>query len=257
MDYRIHLKQFDGPLDLLLHLIERADLDIKDIFVSQITSEFLGYMNELDELDMDTASEFLTVAATLVYMKSRSLFPAVKPENEEEEDPGDALIKQLQEYKRLKEASENMRELAHEASFMRTKKPEEFPLPPKRITLKDTNTDSLFRALLTVLARFEEPAKEPVVHNVSKAKYTVRACTREIRARLTGQNGRTDFEELTAGAEKAEVIVIFMSLLEMVLDGEIRISQKSYYGNISIKALNLIENDENKNYMDEDEAEQN
>ena len=123
MDYRIHLKQFDGPLDLLLHLIERADLDIKDIYVSQITSEFLGYMSELDELDMDAASEFLTVAATLVYMKSRSLFPAVKPENEEEEDPGEALIKQLQEYKRLKEASENMRELAHGASFMRTKKP--------------------------------------------------------------------------------------------------------------------------------------
>ena len=254
MDYRIHLKQFDGPLDLLLHLIERADLDIKDIYVSQITSEFLGYMNELDELDMDTASEFLTVAATLVYMKSRSLFPAVKPENEEEEDPGEALVKQLQEYKRFKEASENMRELAHEASLMRTKKPEEFPLPPKRITLKDTNINSLFHAMLAALARAEEPEKQPVVHKVRKAKYTVRACTREIREKLIRLNGETDFEFLVSGSEKAEIIVIFMSLLEMVLDGEIRISQKCYCGNITVTALKLLENDENLNYMDEDGA---
>ena len=73
MEYRVHLKQFDGPLDLLIHLIEKAEVDIKDIFVSEITSEFLSYMTELDELDMEQASEFLTVAATLVYANTRLL----------------------------------------------------------------------------------------------------------------------------------------------------------------------------------------
>ena len=134
MEYRVHLKQFDGPLDLLIHLIEKAEVDIKDIFVSEITSEFLSYMTELDELDMEQASEFLTVAATLVYAKSRSLFPPVLKEtdgDETEEDPGEALIRQLREYKAFKEAAKTMRELAHEAYGMRTKPPEEFPLPPR------------------------------------------------------------------------------------------------------------------------------
>lgn len=73
MAYQVHLKQFDGPLDLLLHLIEQAEVDIKDIFISEITTQYLAYMAQVDELDMDTASEFLTMAATLVYIKSRSL----------------------------------------------------------------------------------------------------------------------------------------------------------------------------------------
>ena len=71
MAYEVHLKEFDGPLDLLLHLIEQAKVDIKDIFISEITNQYLSLMEELDELDMDTASEFLTMAATLVYIKSR------------------------------------------------------------------------------------------------------------------------------------------------------------------------------------------
>lgn len=75
MAYEVHLKEFDGPLDLLLHLIEQAKVDIKDIFISEITNQYLSLMEELDELDMDTASEFLTMAATLVYIKSRSLLP--------------------------------------------------------------------------------------------------------------------------------------------------------------------------------------
>ena len=75
MAYRVKLEQFEGPLDLLLHLIERAELDIKDIFISEITAEYLSYMDAVDELDMDTASEFLTMAATLLYIKSRQLLP--------------------------------------------------------------------------------------------------------------------------------------------------------------------------------------
>lgn len=258
MDYRIHLKQFDGPLDLLLHLIEKASLDIRDIFVSEITSEFLSYMNELDELDMDAASEFLTVAATLIYMKSRSLVPNIKKEetdgDEETEDPGEMLIRQLREYKRFKEAAEKMRELAHGASFMRTKKPEEFPLPPKQITLKDTDINSLFRALLTVLSRYEEPEREAPVYEVSHEKYTVRACAHEIRDKLLLQNGKARFTELITGAERAKAVVIFMALLEMIFTGEIRILQKRYCGDISIEAVNLLSDDANLNYTDEDEA---
>ena len=81
MAYRVHIRQFDGPLDLLLHLIGRAEIDIADIFVSEITQQYLSYMDQLDEVDMDTASDFLAMAATLLYIKSRHLLP--RPPREE------------------------------------------------------------------------------------------------------------------------------------------------------------------------------
>ena len=100
MAYRVHIRQFDGPLDLLLHLIGRAEIDIADIFVSEITQQYLSYMDQLDEVDMDTASDFLAMAATLLYIKSRHLLPRPPREEAEDaqEDPEQALIRQLREY---------------------------------------------------------------------------------------------------------------------------------------------------------------
>ena len=253
MEYRVHLSQFSGPLDLLLHLVEKAEVDIKDIFVSEITSEFLEYLKELDELDMEQASSFLTVAATLVYMKSRSLFPPAPKEEEEEEDPGELLIRQLREYKTFKEASETMRELAHEAARMHSKLPEEFPVPPAEIILKDTTTQKLFEAMLSALNRGEEPEKRETLHEVTADAFTIRSCSRRVRDVLRSNNGKTCFEELTEGASKMEIIVTFMALLEMISCGEIRLSQERYCGRIDIYALKLIRDDEKISYMDEEE----
>ena len=253
MEYRVHLSQFSGPLDLLLHLVEKAEVDIKDIFVSEITSEFLEYLKEIDELDMEQASSFLTVAATLVYMKSRSLFPPAPKEEEEEEDPGELLIRQLREYKTFKEASETMRELAHEAARMHSKLPEEFPVPPAEIILKDTTTQKLFEAMLSALNRGEEPEKLETLHEVTADAFTIRSCSRRVRDVLRSNNGKTCFEELTEGASKMEIIVTFMALLEMISCGEIRLSQERYCGRIDIYALKLIRDDEKISYMDEEE----
>ena len=116
MPYIVSLKQFDGPLDLLLTLISNAKVDIQDIFVSEITEQYLETMNLVDELDMDSASEFLQMAATLLEIKSRAMLPKPpKPESEDELSPEEALIKQLTEYKQFKEASERMHELEEEA----------------------------------------------------------------------------------------------------------------------------------------------
>ena len=253
MEYRVHLSQFSGPLDLLLHLVEKAEVDIKDIFVSEITSEFLEYLKEIDELDMEQASSFLTVAATLVYMKSRSLFPPAPKEEEEEEGPGELPIRQLREYKTFKEASETMRELAHEAARMHSKLPEEFPVPPAEIILKDTTTQKLFEAMLSALNRGEEPEKRETLHEVTADAFTIRSCSRRVRDVLRSNNGKTCFEELTEGASKMEIIVTFMALLEMISCGEIRLSQERYCGRIDIYALKLIRDDEKISYMDEEE----
>ena len=104
MAYEVHLKEFDGPLDLLLHLIEQAKVNIKDIFISEITNQYLSLMEELDELDMDTASEFLTMAATLVYIKSRSLLP--KPPKEAEEEGFKELAEKFRAVGRIEKTHE-------------------------------------------------------------------------------------------------------------------------------------------------------
>lgn len=251
MDYRVHIKQFDGPLDLLLHLIEKSELDIRDIFISEITAEFLEYMKQLDELDLDQASEFLTVAATLVYAKSRSLFPPEPKAEDEEEDPAEQLIRRLKEYKAFKEASEAMRSLAESAAQMRTKQPEEFPLPPKEIILRDTTVERLFEAMLSALDRAAKAEPEPTVHAVRKDTYTVRSCSRRIRELLVQNKGRAAFSAVTAGAGRMELIVTFMALLEMIGGGEIRVEQKEYCGEIMIFEQKLVKNDAALNYMDE------
>ena len=99
MAYYVSLRQFEGPLDLLLHLISKAKVDIKDIFVSEITEQYLASMQDIDELDMDTASEFLTMAATLLEIKSRALLPRPPKEEDGEETPEQALIRRLEENK--------------------------------------------------------------------------------------------------------------------------------------------------------------
>ena len=253
MEYRVHLNKFDGPLDLLLHLIEKAELDIKDIFLSEITAEFLEYLSELDELDMDQASSFLTVAATLVYMKSRSLFPPEPKEDEEEGDPGEALIRQLREYKLFREVSKEMRELAHEGYKLHGKPPEEFPLPPREIILRDTTTEMLYEAMLKALDRTKEQDKPETTHEVAADRFTIRSCSRRVREVLVTSGGRTSFSFLIEEASRAEIIATFMALLEMISSGEIRLEQSSYCGEIDIFAVKLIQNDEKLSYMDEEE----
>ena len=163
MAYEVHLKEFDGPLDLLLHLIEQAKVDIKDIFISEITNQYLSLMEELDELDMDTASEFLTMAATLVYIKSRSLLPKPPKEAEEEEDPEEALVRQLKEYKLFKQAGEKLNELSAGMRGVFSRLPEEFALPPQEYELEQATAEELRLRAGSGLRVVDETGREQLV----------------------------------------------------------------------------------------------
>ena len=137
--YRVHIQDFDGPLDLLLHLIEKAEVNIEDIFVSEITAEYLEYMQDLTEDELDAASDFLTVAAQLVYLKSRHLLPRPAPlEEDEEEDPEEAFIRRLKEYKIYKAAGEELSELYEQARLRFSRLPEELPPPKEEADLSTT-----------------------------------------------------------------------------------------------------------------------
>jgi len=238
MPYIVSLKQFDGPLDLLLTLISSAKVDIHDIFVSEITEQYLESMKLVDELDMDSASEFLQMAATLLEIKSRAMLPKPpKPEEEGELSPEEALIRQLEEYKRFKEVSQRMHQLEEEARALMTKLPEEYPLPPPNIEITGLTLEKLFKAYQRVLARAEqaEAAERMASREIRRDAFTVADCMVRITRRV--RRGSFRFSELFEdGFSRQEVVTMFMALLELIKLNRIHVSQEAAYDEIMLSA---------------------
>ena len=229
----ISLKQFEGPLDLLLHLISRAKVDIKDIFVSEITEQYLASLEGIDELDMDTASEFLTMAATLLEIKSRALLPRPpEPEEEGEETPEQALIRRLEEYKLYKESAGRMREFERAAMQAFSKLPEEYPLPPQPIELTGLSLDGLVRALERILARQaqeDEPGR--VIRAITRDRFTVEQCVFNLTARL--RKGPVLFTQmLSTQVTRDEIVTYFMAMLELIRLGRLHAQQEQVFDDI-------------------------
>ena len=237
MPYVVSLKQFDGPLDLLLTLISRAKIDIRDIFVSEITEQCLEYMAGIDELDMDAASEFLQMAATLVEIKSRALLPAPpKPEDPDAETPEQALIRQLTEYKAFKETCEDLKRLEQAAKLMLSKLPEEYPLPPPEFELTGLTLEGLTRAFLRVLSRARDESEAPRLREIRRDVYTVQECMKRIQARL--RKGDILFDDLF-GEEpcRAEIVALFMGMLELLKLNRVRVRQRGVFGEIVLSPV--------------------
>lgn len=229
----ISLKQFEGPLDLLLHLISKAKVDIKDIFVSEITEQYLASLEGIDELDMDTASEFLTMAATLLEIKSRALLPRPPaPEDEDGETPEQALIRRLEEYKLYKESAGRMREFERAAMQAFSKLPEEYPLPPQPIELTGLSLDGLVRALERILARQaqeDEPGR--VIRAITRDRYTVEQCVFNLTARL--RKGPVLFTQMLSDeVTRDEIVTYFMAMLELIRLGRLHAQQEQVFEDI-------------------------
>ena len=238
MPYIVSLKQFDGPLDLLLTLISNAKIDIHDIFVSEITEQYLETMKLVDELDMDSASEFLQMAATLLEIKSRAMLPKPpKPEDPDELTPEEALIRQLEEYRQFKEVSARMHELEEQARALLTKLPEEYPLPPPNIEITGLTLDRLIRAYRRVLERAEraDAADRMASREVRRDTYTVAGCMARISRRV--RRGGCTFAELFEGDyTRQEVVTMFLALLELIKLNRLHIDQESPYDEIHLSA---------------------
>ncbi|NLG25440.1 MAG: segregation/condensation protein A [Clostridiales bacterium] len=234
MAYVVNLRQFDGPLDLLLALISRAKLDICDIFVSEITEQYLSAMAGVDELDMDAASEFLQMAATLLEIKSRALLPVPPPEPaEDEESPEQALIRQLMEYKAYKEASGDLRRLEEAARALYGKLPEEFPLPPPEFELTGLTLKRLQLAFMRALSRLPAEDAAPRERELRREAYTVSACMFRIQSALRA--GDTTFDRLLPGRTcREEIVAMFMALLELMRLGRVALLQDSPYAELRI-----------------------
>ncbi|MGI6192062.1 MAG: segregation and condensation protein A [Christensenellales bacterium] len=226
-------------MDLLLHLIEKAEVDIKDIFVSEITSQYLDYMKGLDELEPDAASEFAAMAATLLLIKSRMLLPKPEPlEQEEEEDPETVLLRQIREYKLFKEASEELSSLKATADRLFVRLPEEFPKQPPKVDLDGVTTDALYEAFMKLLLRAGSGEQANAVRRVSRDAYNISDKLEYLESVLKSRGSIRFTELFSAESPKLERIVTFMALLELLSSGVATARQHEPFGDIIIAATN-------------------
>ena len=225
----VFLEAFEGPLDLLLHLIKRQNLDILDIPITQITEQYMRYVELMKELRLDLAGEYLVMAATLAEIKSKMLLP--RPADEEEEDPRADLIRRLRDYERYKQAAQDLNALPRlERDIFGALI--EFPDKSARIKPPEVSMDALLRAFAEVLQRSEAFSH----HHVQREPLSVRERMTLI---LDGINIK-DFKEFqeffTVEEGRAGVIVVFLALLELLKEALIEVAQNDLNGPIYIKA---------------------
>jgi segregation and condensation protein A len=235
-DYKVKLEVFEGPLDLLLYLIKKEEVDIYDIPIERITNQYMEYLTLMKLLNLEVAGEFLVMASTLMYIKSRELLPVHQQveaeDDEEEEDPRWELIRQLVEYKKFKDAAAQLqkREAEQENVFPRLPGQLEFesakPPPRPEVSLFD-----LIHAISSVLKRFQQ-RDEP--RDIFEDKWTVSEKIELLRELLAGK-GVLKFSELfQQSASRMEVVVTFLALLELIRLKQIVVSQPAPFSEIEI-----------------------
>lgn len=234
---RIDLDFFEGPLDLLLYLIRKNEYDIFDIPIAQITKQYLAYLDLLKDLDLEIAGEFLVMAATLMKIKSRMLLPRPKLEEEEDgEDPRAALVRQLLEYQKYKEAAEQFQDqeiLGRDVFARKFPSPELSDVESEESSYLEIDVYELIEALRQVLKRI--PERSP--HVIRMEPYSVRERMGQLVEMLKGVKSIT-FEELFEGAStRIEVITTFLSLLEMVKLQLVKIYQTGHKEPIRLTPL--------------------
>lgn len=239
--YKVQIEQFEGPLDLLLHLIGRARIDIEQIFVSEVTGQYLRFIADMPVLSMDRASEFIEMAATLVYIKSRMILPCEPVLEEDEEDPEQELIDRLKVYKVYKDLSYELK--AHESAGLDVfyKLPEEISFGDEKWEIEQMTLGSLCDAFREVLLRLPDAKYERVeevqIHN---DMFTVKERTRYI-LRTLGSMGSASFFSLFAQSRtRLEVAVTFLALLDLINKNLVSIKQEACYQDIIITRISEV-----------------
>lgn len=218
MAYKIKLDVFEGPLDLLLHLIRESQVDIYDIPISTITEQYLEYLDLMQDLNLEIAGEYLLMAATLTYIKSKMLLPKQESDEEETdefdgEDPRDMLVQKLIEYKKFKEAALKLREKELDQSQVFTRTPSEADIPEEGDLLLEVSVLELLRSFKKILDRLGDKAKR---FNLTLEEISVTDKLNEIMERLESREFVT-FDALFASARnRMEVIATFLATLELV-----------------------------------------
>ena len=232
LPYRVRLELFEGPLDLLLHLIKRNEVDFRELPVAQITEQYLGYLELMRDLNLDIAGEYLVMAATLTLIKSRMLLPTAEPEEGEELDPRADLVRQLLEYQRFREAAESLAErpLLRRDTFTREPSTEGLPPEPEGAPRVRVTLWELMEAFRAVLKR----AEPDPVHQVEAEAISLRSRIDGLLATL-GVARQVTFESLFGEQPtRGYVIVTFLAVLELMKQHVVEALQDESLGPIVI-----------------------
>ena len=235
MELEFKLQAFEGPMDLLLHLIDKNKVSIYDIPIAEITEQFLEYVRGMEEEQLDAASDFLVMAATLLDIKARMLLPASE-EDEEEGDPREELVRRLIEYKRYKLLGEDLEDMSagSELRFYRDERlPEEvlrYKAPVDLDSLLGDVDSEKLRAVFEDVMRRRADKEDTTRPDISKMKREVVPISSRITyvKERVKKGGRLSFRKLLeGGATKVEIIVTFLAILELMKTGEIRLTKDS------------------------------
>ncbi len=230
-DQRFQLEVFEGPLDLLLFLIRKNEIDIHHIPIQVLTRQYLEYLELMKMLDLDIAAEFLSMAATLMHIKSRFLLPPEEREEEEEEDPRWDLVRRLLEYKRFKEVSRNLDSLQLRQEKMFVRKGEKVSIPAPAETLEEVGIFELLDAFSTVLKR----ASGREISELQPDPFTIEDGLKRVLDRTAAANGGIVFTTLFEPEEtRFRIVVIFLAVLELIRRRVIRAVQETHFGRLRV-----------------------
>ncbi len=239
--FPVDLPVYQGPLDLLLQLIEREELDITKVALAQVTDQYLAHVRALEQQSLQDIADFLVVAARLVLIKSEAILPRPPERAPGEEDPGDELARQLIAYKKYKEIAGalHQREVEGLRTYLRLAAP---PKVEGKLDLSNVGVDDLWKAVTRALAL--APDAPPVSSVVAPAKITIRDKIRRVQAALRA-GGRARFFDLLAEAKsRMEVMVTFFAILELVKQRRVTALQERLFGDIVIEPVGDWVNDD-------------
>lgn len=237
MNYKVKIDAFEGPLDLLLHLVKESKVDIWDIKIVDITDQYLDYIKSMQDLNLDVASEYLVMASELIEMKSKMLLPREQNDEEiEEEDPREVLIQRLVEYQKYKDMTKNFKEMESLRHEFYTKAPESLKeyVEENTVISNDVTLDDLMLAFEKFLER--KQAEKPLSTTVTKKEITVEERRKSIH-NILKEKKKANFFELFEVINKPYVVVTFLAILEMAKKKELVIYQENDFDNIIVEVV--------------------
>ncbi|MBY0096496.1 segregation/condensation protein A [Mesobacillus maritimus] len=240
-EYNVKIEAFEGPLDLLLHLINRLEIDIYDIPVAEITEQYLIFIHAMKELKLDIASEYLVMAATLLAIKSKMLLPKHEDESEEafsyedEEDPRDELVERLIEYKKFKEAAIEFKSLEKDRGLMYTKPPSDLSEFTKDTQIEKSDVDVSIYDMLAALQKLMRRKKlqKPLATRITRQEIPIEKRMAEIIDQLAS-GGRKRFQELFPVHDRGHIVVTFLAVLELMKRQEVHVEQEQNFAEIFV-----------------------
>lgn len=232
MEYVVNISEFEGPMDLLLHLIKKNNISIYEIQIEEITKQYLDYIKQMEQMNLDVASEYLVMASELMEIKSKSLLPKTTIE-EEEEDPRENLIERLIEYSRYKEVTKNFHLLEEERKQIHTKEPS---LKNEYMKTSELTDDITLQDLMNAFQKFlqKKEKEKPLNTTVTTKEYSVKDRIEDIK-KILSVKPKIYFNELFEVYEKSFIIVTFLSILDLARNKEVLLSQKKNLGEIYIE----------------------